>query len=91
MHPCPGAPDPELASYDKVAGLRSKAISQDQVVDIIILGATVLDGEYDGPIAKGEDECGGFVIGGVHEIPQFCDPESGALYPDVVEAATEPE
>ena len=60
--------------------------SQEQIVNMLILGVEVLDGDYDGQIADGEEECGGYVVGGEHEIPQFCDPDTGELYPD--EAAT---
>ncbi len=49
---------------------------------MLILGLEPLDADYDGPIADGEEECGGMVIGGVHETPQFCDPETGELYPE---------
>jgi hypothetical protein len=66
-----------------ILSLQLQGYSQEQIVDIIILGADVLDSGYEGPLAEGEEECGGYVIGGVHEIPQFCDPESGELFPDL--------
>ena len=56
--------------------------SQDQIVDMLILGVEIVDKNYGGDFAEGEEECGGYVIGGVHEIPQFCDPETGELFPD---------
>ncbi len=56
--------------------------SQEQIVDMLILGFVYVDDDYDGPLADGYDECGGFVIGGVHESPQFCDSGTGALYAD---------
>ncbi len=65
-----------------ILALHLGGYSQEQIVDILILGAVVLDADYDGPYAEGEEECGGFVIGGRHEIPQFCDAETGELFPD---------
>lgn len=56
--------------------------SQRQIVDMLIFGVETLDDNYQGELAEGEEECGGYVIGGVHEIPQFCDPESGELFRD---------
>ena len=56
--------------------------SQEQMVDMLILGIVWVDEDYDGPVADGDDECGGYVIGGVHESPQFCDPVTGELYAD---------
>ncbi len=56
--------------------------SQEQIVDMLILGIEFVDGDYEGPIADGYEECGGYLIGGTHESPQFCDPDTGELYPD---------
>ena len=57
--------------------------SQDQIVDMLIFGVETLDdGTYEGEFEGGEEECGGYIIGGVHEIPDFCDPETGELYAD---------
>jgi hypothetical protein len=65
--------------------------SQEQIVDMLILGVAQLDGGYDGEIAIGEEECGGYLIGGVHEIPQFCDPDTGELFADLEPEGEAPE
>ncbi len=54
--------------------------SQEEMVDMLILGVEVLDGDYEGEIPDSEEECGGYVIGGVFESPRFCDPDTGSLY-----------
>lgn len=54
--------------------------SQEQIVEMLILGVEQLDAGYEGEIAVGEEVCGGYVIGGVHEIPDFCDDKTGELY-----------
>jgi len=56
--------------------------SQAQIVNMLILGAEDLEGGYAGEIEEGEEHCGGLVIGGKHEIPDFCDPETGELFTD---------
>jgi hypothetical protein len=65
-----------------ILALHLLGYSQAQIHDILILGAEGLVDTYEGEVAPGEEECGGLIISGKHEIPQFCDPEDGELFPD---------
>jgi hypothetical protein len=63
-----------------ILALHLAGYSQEQIVDALILGAAYLDETFNGEVAEGEEACSGLVIGGRHEIPKYCDPDSGELF-----------
>lgn len=74
--------DTGAAATGLILAFQLQGISQEQIVDMLILGFENVDGTYRGEFEEGSDDCPHRITGGKHEQADFCDHETGEIYPD---------